>query len=210
MLKKTIKHKDLEGNDVETDAYFNLTKAEAIELRIRNDLDVIGRSRDKNETMDAFKRILQMSYGVKTGDGRFIKVNNYGTPLFYEFMTTEAYSELFIEIFSNEGYAVDFIKSILPAEAVAAMDEQTAQESKSDIPPNLANHPSMQGHKAPEARPDIPGQTSIRPGETPEEMEARIRRQLLQEMAPQTPPAQVSLTPAEAQQPGEPNRDQLI
>lgn len=142
MLKKTIKYTDLDGNPAEIDAYFNLTKAEAIELNIRNDLEVVGRAKNQNEIMDTFHRILRMAYGVKTGDGRFIKVNPQGAPLYYEFQSTEAYSELFLEIFANADYALEFIKAILPAEF-----DVTAQENQAKIPDALKDHPSMQGYK---------------------------------------------------------------
>ena len=58
MHKEIIKHNDLDGKPTETDAYFNLTKAEAIKLNIRNDLELIGRSRNNDEILDTFDRIL--------------------------------------------------------------------------------------------------------------------------------------------------------
>lgn len=234
MLKKTIVHKDADGNDVETDAYFNLTKAEALELNIRNDLEVIGRNRNQNETMDAFHRILQMSYGVKTGDGRFIKVNSNGAPLYYEFKSTEAYSELFMEIFTNAEYATEFVTAILPAEVVAASVPGAAAPSQANVPGHLANHPSMQGYKRPAEREEAPA-ASV---ETPAQMEARIRAEIEASISAQnhsgerlpvqvgvpdptyvervqavaetleTLPAPVSTTPGEAQQPS-PSRDEL-
>lgn len=152
MLKKTIKHKDVDGNDVETDAYFNLTKAEALEINIRNDLEVIGRNRNNNEIMDAFRRIMSMAYGVKTSDGKFLKVNAQGAPLFHEFASTEAYSELFMEIFTDSGKALAFIKGILPAEISEEHFGTGAQSQQADIPAHMAQHPSMQGYKRPESR----------------------------------------------------------
>lgn len=141
MLKKTIKFTDLDGNPAEEDAYFNLTKAEAIELNIRNDLEVIGRGRNNNEIMDTFKRILSMSYGVRTGDGKFRKEG------FPEFAASEAYSELFMEIWTKPDYAIEFIKSILPPEMI---DPTT--DSQADIPAGLQKHPSMQGYRQPQSR----------------------------------------------------------
>lgn len=140
MLKKEIKYTDLDGNPQVDVVYFNLTKAEAIELNIRNDLEVIGRSRNQNEIMDTFKRIITSSYGVRTGDGKFLKEERDAKV----FLASEAYSELFMEIWQNPEYATEFIRGILPAEVSQAMGEQGNQ---SNIPAHLANHPSMQGHK---------------------------------------------------------------
>lgn len=136
MLKKTITYKDLDGNQAEEDAYFNLTKAEAIELNIRNDLEVIGRGRNNNEIMDTFKRILSMSYGVRTGNGKFIKEG------FPEFAASEAYSELFMEIWTKPEYAIEFIKGILPPDMI-----EPSTDSQANVPETLKNHPSMQGYK---------------------------------------------------------------
>lgn len=152
MLKKTIKFKTinidtgLEEED-ELDAYFNLTKAEAIELNIRNDLELIGRSKDQNTIMDTFQRVLRLSYGVRTGDGKFLKRTPEGGYYFDSFSTTEAYSELFMELFTDSNYALEFIRAILPKEAVEAQ-EAREQQSQSNIPEHLRNLPSMQGHKA--------------------------------------------------------------
>lgn len=151
MLKKTIKHDDLDGNPTESVAYFNLTKAEAIEINIRNDLEAIGQSRNNNEIMDTFKRILQASYGKRTGSGEFIKEG------FPAFAASEAYSELFMEIWTNPEYAQEFIKGLLPA-GISLEEKQT---SKSAVPEHLRDHPSMQSHLKPQqaqaqARPEAP------------------------------------------------------
>lgn len=222
MLKKTIKYKDLDGNPAEEDAYFNLTKAEAIELNIRNDLEVIGRSKNQNEIMDTFKRILQMSYGVRTGDGKFLKEERD----FKTFIASEAYSELFMEIWQNPDYALEFIRGILPAEVVAEMPGQPTQGNQSSIPAHLANHPSMQGHKeqappTPQPQP-APSEPQLRaqaypeqrPTESPQEMEARLRREIEEQYANQnkanTPPESGVTTPEAPQQVVTPPRDELI
>lgn len=217
MLKETIKYTDLDGNPAEEDAYFNLTKAEALELNIRNDLEVIGRSKNTNEIMDTFKRVLKASYGKRTTDGKFIKEERD----WLVFAASEAYSELFLKIFSSEDFAANFIKAILPADLVAAA-ESTPPASQSDIPAGLATHPSMQGHRAPEA-PQAAADIPKTFGESEAAIEERVRRQIAAEMEAaersrtftQTPPAQVSLTPEATQQSAQgsfppPERDQLI
>lgn len=207
MLKKTINHKDLDGNDVETDVYFNLTKAEAIELNIRNDLEVIGRSRNNNEIMDTFKRILEMSYGVRTGSGQFIKEG------FKAFAASEAYSELFMEIWTNPDYALEFIRGILPSDMV--LEDHGNQ---SNIPANLANHPSMQGHQKPqsrhEAREQAIGEETGYPRETSNvaanpEFEEFVAWKNSYKGQSQTPPDRVS-PPEAPQQVDSPPREDLI
>ena len=139
MLTKTIQHLDLDKKPTETVVYFNLTKAEVVELNIRNDLQLIIESKDRNEIMDTFRRIMSASYGKRNRDGEFIKEG------FPAFAASEAYSELFLEIWqSDNDYGSDFIKSIMP-------EEISDPGSKADIPDNLAKLPSMQGYKKPQA-----------------------------------------------------------
>lgn len=144
MLKKKIQHLDVDGKPAETIAWFNLTKAESLELNIRMDVELIAQSQDKDATMDAFNRIMSAAYGIRTGDGSFLKETPQGGRYFSNFKTTEAYSELFMELFSNPDAASDFIKEILPPE----ISNPDAQQSQTELPPHLANLPSMQGRRA--------------------------------------------------------------
>jgi len=153
MLEKVINYIDeMTGEPAQMTAWFNITKAEAMEFNIRRDLVVIGASRDQNQLMDTFNKLLATAYGVQTPERKFVKKNVYGQDLFDEFRTTEAYSTLFMEIFSDKDYALEFIKSILPKDIVA---DGEAQQSQGNVPETLQNHPSMQGYqtkKQPETR----------------------------------------------------------
>lgn len=145
MLIETIQYKDpVDGSDQESTEYFNLTKAECLELNIRNDLEVVGKSKNRNEIMDTFRRILSAAYGVRLSSGAFVKRNEKLIPYFEEFVTTEAYSELFVKLFSDPEYAQRFITAILPPDLNSAA-EQVSQST--GIPAGLQNHPSMQGHQ---------------------------------------------------------------
>lgn len=208
MLKKTIKYTDLNGQETEEDAYFNLTKAECIELNIRNDLEVVSRGRNNNEIMDAFKRVIKASYGVRTGDGKFIKDDRD----FQNFMASEVYSELFMEIFTNPSYAAEFIRAILPAEIQL---EEGLTNSQGNVPTGLQSHPSMQGYKAPQAS-QTPAKTlptemtpAVQPdslGENDVEYQEYLAEKRAREAAA-TPPAQVS---PEVPQASSPPREELI
>lgn len=58
-----------------------------------------------------FKEIVLKAYGQKSADGkRFIKTPELTT----EFMQTEAYSKLFMELATNTDKAADFINKIVP------------------------------------------------------------------------------------------------
>jgi hypothetical protein len=225
MLKKEIKYKDVDGNDQTEIAWFNLTKAECIELNIRNDLEVIGRSKNNGEIMDTFNRIIGLSYGLRTGDGKFIKEERD----FKVFKAGEAYSELFMQIWQNPEYALEFIKGVLPAEVVAEMGDTPTQGNQSTVPAHMANHPSLQGHKAkapsqpkPQGQP-APSEAELRqeaypqpqvpttPPSVPEQSDdfAAFQEWKRQQAAAQTPPASGVTTP-EAPQQYPTSRDELI
>ena len=81
MLKREISYEDLEGNTVTDTFYFNLTRTEWLELEsahgeagIGGFFKKVGESKDYKKFMDEFQRIILLSYGVKSDDGkRFIK-----------------------------------------------------------------------------------------------------------------------------------------
>ena len=126
MLKKTIKYTDYNGNERTEDFYFNLTKAELIELQMGTQggltemVKRIVNVKDAPAMLELFKKIILKAYGTKSDDGRrFIK----SAELSEEFEQTEAYSELIIELLTGEEAAIKFIKSIVPAELSEKLPE---------------------------------------------------------------------------------------
>lgn len=117
MLKKTIKYFDFDGNEREEDFYFNLTRAEAIELElgieggVEQYIKKITSDKDNRSIVDFFKDIILRSYGEKSADGkRFMK----SAEISNGFASTEAYSELFIELTSSTEAATAFFNGIVP------------------------------------------------------------------------------------------------
>lgn len=117
MLIKPITYTDYDGVERTENFMFNLTKAELTELNLTTEggLQVVIQriidSRDVPEITKWFKKIIVMAYGEKSADGRrFIKSKE----LTDEFLQTEAYSELFMELLSDEKAAATFINGILP------------------------------------------------------------------------------------------------
>ena len=132
MLKETIKYVDYDGNEREEDFYFNLTKAEVIEMDMSTTggmeklLKSIIASKDTKRIVDTFKTIICKAYGVKSPDGRRFMKSQEITDSFTQ---TEAYSDLFLHLASDADYAANFIRGILPAteevdgEKLVASDE---------------------------------------------------------------------------------------
>lgn len=128
MLKKNIKYVDYDGNDRAEDFYFNLNKAEVIELQLgtvgglTKTLEKIVQEKDTSRIIEYFKTIILKAYGEKSADGRrFIKSQE----LRDAFEQTEAYSELFTELASDAKMAAEFINGVLPKEAADAIGVET-------------------------------------------------------------------------------------
>jgi hypothetical protein len=117
MFKKTITFEDLEGNKITEDFYFNLRKDEAIELQVSEKdgfaetVQKIIAEGDNAKLIAYFKQLILLTIGVKHEDGRqFIK----SPEITAAFANTNAYSELFVELASDEQAAADFINGIFP------------------------------------------------------------------------------------------------
>lgn len=117
MLVKTIKYEDYNGVEREEDFYFNLSKADIIEMELGVDGGLDAKIKRLTQTMNGpeimklFKEIIFKAYGVKSDDGRrLIKSEQLST----EFSQTEAYSELLMELLSDPEKAAAFIKAIIP------------------------------------------------------------------------------------------------
>ena len=114
MLKKNITFTDLDSNVTRTeDFYFNLTKAEAIELNLIEDLESVSKSVDPKAIIPVFKRIIRYSYGVRTREGKFTKEID-GESVANGFLASDAYSELFLGLLQDgEQGVVNFINGVL-------------------------------------------------------------------------------------------------
>ena len=118
MLKKTITYTDYNGVERTEDSYFNLTKAEIMEMELTTTgglAEMINRiipAKDAPAIITVFKDLILKAYGEKSPDGkRFIKSKE----LSEAFSQTEAYSILFMELATDADAAAKFINGIVPA-----------------------------------------------------------------------------------------------
>ncbi len=127
MLKKTITYTDYNGVERTEDYYFNLSKAEVMEMEISTTgglsemLQKMIAAQDAPTMLKTFKELLLKSYGEKSPDGkRFVKSEE----LSIAFSQTEAYSQLFMELLTNTDTLSAFVNGIIPkveTENAAAM-----------------------------------------------------------------------------------------
>ena len=137
MLKKSITFTDYNGTERTEDFYFNLSKAEIMEMEMSTAgglsemLQNIVKTQDAPSIIKIFKDLILKAYGQKSPDGkRFIKSNELAT----EFSQTEAYSQLFMELATDADAAAKFVNGIVPGD----IDASKIDVSKIDpslIPP---------------------------------------------------------------------------
>lgn len=122
MIKETITYKDFLGNERTEDFRFHLTEAELLKMEMGISggfieyTNRIVAAQNAPEIIRVFEELLQKSYGVMSPDGkRFMK-----TPeLLQEFIETEAYSQLFTKLATDDEAAAKFINGVVPAEMAA-------------------------------------------------------------------------------------------
>ena len=132
MLKKIITYTDYNGVERTEPFYFNLSKAELMEMELgvtggmTEMLNKIINAKDGPSLMKTFKEMIMKSYGVKSDDGkRLIKSEE----LSIAFTQTEAYSVLFMELITDDKAAADFVNGIIPNEIQAEVATQIANNT---------------------------------------------------------------------------------
>lgn len=139
MLKRNITYENFDGETVTETFYFNLTKTEIIELEVSYQSGLEGmlkriiESEDRRALISEFKKIILLSYGEKSPDGkRFIKSDE----LREEFAQTAAFDALFIELATDDEAGAVFVKGILPADIAKSVAEAEVVElPKPPTPP---------------------------------------------------------------------------
>lgn len=123
MLKKTIKYTDYNGVERNEDFYFNLTKAEIMDMQmgtaggLADMIAAIVRAQNMPEIIKLFKNIVLKAYGEKSADGkRFVKTGPNGESLGQQFSETEAFSILYMELATDSKEAAKFVNGIIPAD----------------------------------------------------------------------------------------------
>lgn len=126
MYARKIKYTDYNGNEREETFYFNLSRAEVIQMELGVNGGLTKMLENMVETANGsglstfFNDIILKSYGEKSLDGkRFIKTKELSDA----FSQTEAYSNLYTELVTDAGKASEFIKGIMPQEAIQAVED---------------------------------------------------------------------------------------
>ena len=117
MLKKTITYINYNDKEITEDFYFNLSKAEVLEMEmstaggLAEQINKIVAAQEAPIIIKTFKDLILKAYGEKSPDGkRFIKNDEVREA----FSQTEAYSILFMELATDADAAALFVNSVIP------------------------------------------------------------------------------------------------
>jgi len=125
MIKLTETYTDYNGVVRTEDFYFHFTKAELLKMEMGVKGGLAEMVKRAAQTQDApviigvFEDLVAKSYGVKTPDGRGF---NKDPEVVKEFLQTEAYSQIFMRLATNDEEAAKFVNGVVPAD----MREQAA------------------------------------------------------------------------------------
>ena len=138
MLKKTITYTDYDGIERTETFYFNLSEAELTEMQLSQEggLDVmlqkIVDSKDVPSLVKVVRMIITKAYGEKSDDGRYFRKS---ADISEKFLSTAAYSNLYMELIGDADKMADFIEALLP-KSVQSEVRNRRNEGKLTVTPN--------------------------------------------------------------------------
>lgn len=136
MYKKTVTYKDYNGVERTEDFYFNLSAAELAELTfsvnggLQNYIQRIIDAQDMPAIVKEFKQLVLLSYGEKDESGKYFMKSE---EISNKFASTEAYSQIFMELAMDDKKASEFVNAIVPQETIEELEKRAkAEETNSD------------------------------------------------------------------------------
>lgn len=169
MLIKPITYTTFDGVEVTENFYFNLTQAELQLMMLKSEsrtsnfekaMNAIKESGDGALIVPEFEKIIAMTYGLRSDDGKIFRKSD---EISADFKNHAAYDVLINELLSSQGAMENFINQVMPPALVAAASREAQQESNTTTeitataepvlektPSQLAREASeanMQGHK---------------------------------------------------------------
>lgn len=141
MITRTIAYTDYDGNQRKEKVYFNLTEFEATEIAMEMPDGIVEEINEGDKTttalhlveklggkgvIDFIKKIVLKSYGLKSQDGRRIIKSD---EISKEFSETPMFSQLMIELMTNETAASDFINAVIPPDLAGALQKNASQNA---------------------------------------------------------------------------------
>lgn len=117
MFTKSVTYEDFDGNTRTETFQFNLSKAELLmwittegEYTLDKVLERMVEKRNGRAIMETVEDLLHRSYGVKSLDGKRFEKSEQ---IWLEFLQSPAYSEIFMELISDDQKTAEFVNGII-------------------------------------------------------------------------------------------------
>lgn len=129
MIKKTVTYTDFNDAERTEDLYFHMTQPELIKLSVSKEggferyIDRMIQTKNMKEVVAVLEEVIQLTYGIKTDDGRFEK----SPEILSKFLSSEAYNTIFMEVAQSAEKAAEFINGVIPKNLKKQVDEKLAQ-----------------------------------------------------------------------------------
>jgi hypothetical protein len=142
MIKKTLEFKNFRGEKETGEFYFNMSEGELIKLQLsaidqktesfQDKLNKIANGLQGRELVNVIDDLVLNSYGVKSTDGKNFRKN---PQVLEDFTSSNAYSALIKELFTDAGKLAEFVNGVVPAdlaESTKAEAEQMSAREKAE------------------------------------------------------------------------------
>lgn len=136
MYLKKMKYTDFNDNEREETFCFHLSQADLVKLEANFDggfeayATRLVEARSSKDLVNVLEDLIARSYGVKSLDGKqFIK----NKEVLEEFKQCPAYSDLFIQLLTDDKAAEDFILGIMPKDVDKDELKKAAAERRKEI-----------------------------------------------------------------------------
>lgn len=133
MIKQTVAYTNLDGQVATEDLYFNLNKAELIDLELEQErsmsdmLKEVGEDPTAKDVLWMLKTFVHRSYGKRSEDGRkFVK----NKAVLEDFIDSEPYSEFLWGLINDPKKAMEFITGLMPADIMEQAKKTHPQQYK--------------------------------------------------------------------------------
>lgn len=123
MFKEHFEYEDYNGLKREEDHYFNLSQPEIVKLNfssaggLKETVLRLTQEQNGGKIIELFERIIQMSIGRKSEDGRKFEKS---PEIINDFVSTPMYPMLYMHLATDADYATKFINAIVPKEVSEA------------------------------------------------------------------------------------------
>jgi hypothetical protein len=136
MIKKTLEFKNFRGEKETGEFYFNMSEGELIKLQLsaidqktesfQDKLNKIANGLQGRELVNVIDDLVLNSYGVKSTDGKNFRKN---PQVLEDFTSSNAYSALIKELFTDAGKLAEFVNGVVPADLVESTKAEAEQLS---------------------------------------------------------------------------------